>query len=313
MKRAVYKNGEIKIIETQMPTLKGKGAIIKVHGCGLCGSDIVKIREKIENPILGHEVVGEIIEINSDTDFKINDKVALGHHYPCFECEYCKNDSFSMCETFKKTNIEPCGFAEYIYVTEGHLKNTVFKVPENLSDDEISFLEPLACVIRAIERAQIKQGQKALVMGLGSIGNLMAQSAKIYGADVYGYDINEKRQKYSKLSFDKNLKYNIIFMTSGATSAIDDAVKYVLSGGKIIVFSSVKDLNGYTNNDIYYRELSIIGSYSPAPYDYKISYDLLKEGKINTKGMSTTYNLDNLKNAIDDTINNKIMKAFIKI
>ena len=110
MKRAVYQNEEIKIIECNVPKLKGLGAVIKVYGCGLCGSDIVKIREKKDNPILGHEVVGEIIEINSKTKFKVGDKVALGHHFPCFKCEYCKNGSYSMCEGFKSTTLSPADF-----------------------------------------------------------------------------------------------------------------------------------------------------------------------------------------------------------
>lgn len=313
MKRAVYLNNKIQIQETEIPKLNGKGAIIKVYGCGLCGSDIVKIREKKENPILGHEVVGEIVEINSNTKFKVNDVVALGHHYPCFKCEYCKNGSYSMCEKFKATNIVPNGFAEYIYVTEGHLENTVFKAPKNLSYEEISFLEPLSCVVRAVERAQMKKGQKALVMGLGSIGNLMAQTAKVYGAKVYGYDISEERQKYSKLKFDPNIKYNVIFMTSGAAASIENALKYVISGGKIVVFSSVKDLTGYTNNEIYYRELTVLGSYSPAPYDYKISYNLLKNKKVKVKGMSKNYKLNELQKAIDDTISGRIMKAYIEL
>ena len=313
MKQAVYQNQKIQIINTEPPKLKDKGAIIKVYGCGLCGSDIVKIRENKENPILGHEVVGEIVDINSNTKFKKGDVVALGHHYPCFKCEYCKNGSYSMCEGFKSTNIEPCGFAEFIYVTEGHLKHTVFKVPKNLSYEEASFLEPLSCVVRAVERAEIKKGQRALVMGLGSIGNLMAQTAKVYGAKVYGYDINEERQKFSKLKFDENLKYNIIFMTSGASASIESALKYVISGGKIVVFSSVKDNTGYTNNDIYYRELTVLGSYSPAPYDYKISYKLLKDKKVKVNNMSTNYKLDELEKAIDDTISNRIMKAYIKL
>ena len=88
------------------PILEGKGAIIKVIGCGLCGSDIVKFQHKFvkEGQVLGHEVVGEIIEINSDSDFKIGDKVAVAHHYPCFECDFCKKGHPSMCKTFKNSN-----------------------------------------------------------------------------------------------------------------------------------------------------------------------------------------------------------------
>ena len=164
MKCAKLINGKIEIIEMQRPVLNKNGAIIKVLGCGLCGSDLVKIahatRDSENNIVLGHEVVGIIEEINSESsNLKVGDRVALGHHYPCFECEYCKNQSYSMCKTFKKSNIFPCGFSEYIYVDENHLRYTVYKMNDDLLDDEKSFLEPLSCCLRAIRRAGFEYGK----------------------------------------------------------------------------------------------------------------------------------------------------------
>lgn len=326
MKSAVLKNGKIEIIERNKPLIENrKGAVIKVHGCGLCGSDIVKInhaaKENEDKIVLGHEIVGEIVEINSDTDFKIGDIIAMGHHYPCFECKYCAHGSHSMCQTFKKTNIEPSGFSEYIFASEGHLKNTVFKKPDNLSEEEFSFLEPLSCCIRAIRRAGLELNKdnssyNVLVLGLGSIGILMSQGLKAYGAKTYGFDINEKRQEFVKkygINFNPEIKYDVIFMTSGSDKAIKTAIDLVEAGGKIVVFSSVKNEEGYTNNDIYYKELSIIGSYSPTPFDLKLSYDFLKNKYVDVKNLSTRYNIDRLQNAIDDTVQGKILKGYIEL
>ena len=115
MKSAQLKDLKVKITETEKPVLSGRGAIIKVLGCGLCGSDIVKIKhasKENESSIkLGHEVVGEIVEIDTETPYKKGDIVVMGHHYPCFNCDFCRIGAFSMCETFKKSNIEPCGFS----------------------------------------------------------------------------------------------------------------------------------------------------------------------------------------------------------
>ena len=149
MKYAKLKNGNIEILNCEKPALNSKGAIIKVLGCGLCGSDLVKIKhankENEDKIVLGHEVVGIIEEINSDTsDYKKGDIVALGHHYPCFNCEFCKNKSYSMCRTFKQSNIFPAGFAQYIRVDDNHLKYTVYKMNTNLKNDEMAFLEPLS-------------------------------------------------------------------------------------------------------------------------------------------------------------------------
>ncbi len=326
MKSAKLIDGKVQIINLDKPILDTKGAIIKVIGCGLCGSDLVKIKhatkENEKNIILGHEVVGIIEEINSISDFKKGDIVALGHHYPCFSCEYCKNQSYSMCRTFKNSNIFPSGFSEFIKVDENHLKYTVYKMNDELKNDEKAFLEPLSCCIRAVRRAGFEINKdnsefSALTIGLGSIGLLMLKSLKAFGVQAFGFDISSDRMKTSKdngFLFDENKKYDTVFLTAGNSKTIETALKYVIDGGKIIVFSSVEDdLKGFTNNEIYYRELSIISSYSPSPYDIELSAKFLNTNIVNVKGLSSHYTLDNLAKAIDDSFNNKIFKAYIEI
>ena len=339
MKAAIAENQKISIQDMPQPQLSdynNEGAIVKVLGCGLCGSDIVKFLHNSEQKVLGHEVVGEIVDIRPRflSKFKIGDKVVLGHHVPCMKCDYCENKNYSMCRQFKETNIFPGGFAEYIYVSPKHLKNTVFKVPENLDDMEISFMEPLACRIRAVERAEVKRGTSSLVIGLGSIGLLMGQAIKAFYGDVIGCDLIEERVGLAgNLNFDAAIKFedndttsakikemtcglgaDIVFMTSGSDKAIEFALKSVRDGGTILVFSSVpNDTAGYTNNDIYYRELKILGSYSPSPMDLALAHKLLAKKKVVVKYLSTVYSLDDIGDAIQDTISNKTLKAYIKI
>ena len=335
MRVAVAENQHITVQDREKPILSEKGAIVKVIGCGLCGSDIVKYKNHSEEIVLGHEVVGEIVEIKNGlfSKFKKGDKIALGHHIPCLKCHYCKGGNYSMCRQFKETNIHPGGFSDYIFISEKHLKNTVFKVPKNLDDMEISFLEPLACCVRAVKRAQASEGTVSLVIGLGSIGLLMGQAVKAFKGDVIGCDlIPERVDLANNLGFDCSILFennddtsakvkemtegygaDIIFMTSGSDKAIDFALKSVRDGGTILVFSSVPSDEGYTNNDIYYRELKVMGSYSPSPADLKTSYALLKNKKVVVKYLSTQYPLEELEQAINDTINNKTLKAYIKL
>ncbi len=326
MKIAVIDNEKIIVKNVEDIKLNSrKGAIVKVLGCGLCGSDIVKFVHKIskDGTVLGHEIVAEIVDIDSDTDFKIGDEIVTSHHIPCGECVYCKHGNVSMCEHFKSTNIRPGGFSEYVYLSEEHLKNVAHLKPENLSDIEASFYEPLGCIVRAVKRANLLKGDKALVVGLGSIGILTAQALKAYGYDVLGCDLLKERIDLLKSfgieacdvrELGDDYKADGIFMTSGADKAIGTALKYVRNGGKILVFSSTpSDLSAYPNNEIYYRELTVMGSYSPAPVDLKDSLALLKEGKVKVKGISTVYNLDDIQKAFDDTMANKIMKAYIKV
>jgi len=346
MKTAQLKNGDIVIENIEKLTLDNKkGAIVKVFGCGLCGSDIVKYRQHYSNTnsVIGHEIVGEIVEINSKTKFKLGDKIVSSHHIPCFNCAYCKSENYSMCEHFKSTNIFPGGFSEYIYLTEEHLKNVATLIPKNLSELEASYYEPLGCCVRAVKRGYKAMGiksslfnksksmPKVLVIGLGTIGLLMGQALKAYYMDVYACDLIDDRitlgaelglktfnSKNLEESIEyikketKNLGFDAVYMTSGASKALEFCLKSVRNGGTILVFSSIPESLGYLNNDIYYRELTVLGSYSPAPIDLKDSMELLKTGKVKVKGLSTEYNLEQLKTAIEDTVSNKIMKAYIK-
>lgn len=325
MKIACVEDDRIAIKEAPKPSIEGFGAIVKTLGCGLCGSDIVKFRQKLvkNGTVLGHEIVGEIVEINSKTDFKIGDKIVSAHHIPCFKCVYCKNENYSMCEHFKTTNIVPGGFSEFIYLSEEHLQHVAAKIPNNLTDVEASFYEPLGCCVRAIRRSNqcIGKNTKALIIGLGSIGILMGQSLKAHGVEVFGCDIIQNRidvaNKFEIKAFNSseidNLEVDAVFMTAGADATIDLALKNVRNGGKIIVFASTPKNLGYANNEIYYRELTVIGSYSPSPADLKESMNLLACGKVKVKNISTIYEFEDIEKAFRDTIENKVLKAYVKI
>lgn len=334
------KTGQVfqdKIIVKEMEDIKldgRKGAIVRVLGCGLCGSDIVKFKHKIvrDGAVLGHEIVAQIVEIDSMTQFRRGDKIVTSHHIPCGECHYCKHGNVSMCEHFKQTNIIPGGFSEYVFVSEEHLRNVAYIIPDGISEEEISFYEPLGCCVRAIRRCNLQQGDSVLVVGLGSIGLLMGEGLNALGYDVYGCDLiadriklaNERGikafssknlEEFDSIIRDKTQDYGVdaVFMTSGADKAIDVALKTVRQGGKILVFSSTPLSNGYPNNEIYYKELTVLGSYSPAPSDLKDSYELLVSDKVNVKNLTTIYPLDRIQEAFEDTVNNKIFKAYIKI
>ncbi len=326
MKIAVIENNKIALKNVENLKLDNrKGALVQVLGCGLCGSDIVKFVHKIskDGTVLGHEIVAKIIEINSDTAFKAGDVIVTSHHIPCGECVYCKHGNVSMCKHFKETNLIPGGFSEYVFLSEEHLKNVAHLKPENLSVTEASFYEPLGCIVRAVKRANLLKDDTTLVIGLGSIGVLTAQALRAYGYKVIGCDLLEERieflksldiEAYDVRKLPENFRADGIFMTSGADKAIDTALKYVRNGGKILVFSSTpSDLSAYPNNEIYYRELTVLGSYSPSPVDLADSLELLKNGRVKVKGISTEYKFDDIQQAFEDTMSNKVMKAYIKV
>lgn len=325
MRAAEIENGKLVVKVREDEGLNNReGALVKVLGCGLCGSDIVKLKNNsVKNAtVLGHEIVAQIVDINSKTDFKKGDIIVTSHHIPCGKCEYCKNGNISMCRHFKETNIQPGGFSEYVFVSEEHLKNVAYLKPENLSEDEAAFYEPLGCCLRAVRRAALRENSTVLVVGLGSIGVLMAQALKVKGHKVIGCDLIASRvstvqnlgiEAFLVPDLCDSIKADCIFMTSGSDKAIDTAFKYVRDGGKILVFASTPLNHGYLNNEIYYRELTVLGSYSPAPVDLKESLELLKNGDVKVHALSSIYQLDNIQKAINDTLENKILKAYIKI
>lgn len=336
MRASVLKNGKFEVVDMDMPELKEKGAIVRVTGCGLCGSDIVKLKHNSvpDGTVLGHEIVGKIVQIHSDTDFMVGDEIVMGHHVPCFDCTYCYGENYSMCRKFKHTNIVPGGFAEYIYVSEDHLMNTVFNVTASITDEEISFTEPLACCIRCVKRTKVDFNSNVLVVGLGTIGLLMGQAARELGFKAYGVDLLDERVELAKkFGFEDAFKlgdlretvsdmkltvnpsgFDAVIMTSGADQALDLAFASVRDGGTINVFSSVKsDETAYPNNQIYYRELTVTSSYSSSPVDLEDAFEFLQNNRVKVEGLSTRYPLEKLNEAVADTLSNKIMKAYIEI
>ena len=130
----------------------------------------------------------------------------------------------------------------------------------------------------------------------------------------------EAFNSYSLEDFDRIIKektdnYGVdaVFMTSGADKAIDVAIKTIKMGGKILVFSSTPNNFGYANNEVYYKELTVMGSYSPSPKDLQDSFELLTTGKVDVQNLTTTYALDRVPEAFDDTVSNKTYKAYIKV
>lgn len=336
MRASVLKNGKFEVVDMNMPELKEKGAIVRVTGCGLCGSDIVKLKHNSvpDGTVLGHEIVGKIVKIHSDTDFMVGDEIVMGHHVPCFDCTYCYGENYSMCRKFKHTNIVPGGFAEYIYVSEDHLMNTVFNVTASITDEEISFTEPLACCIRCVKRTKVDFNSNVLVVGLGTIGLLMGQAARELGFKAYGVDLLDERVELAKkFGFEDAFKlgdlretvsdmkltvnpsgFDAVIMTSGADQALDLAFASVRDGGTINVFSSVKsDETAYPNNQIYYRELTVTSSYSSSPVDLEDAFEFLQNNRVKVEGLSTRYPLEKLNEAVADTLSNKIMKVYIEI
>ena len=310
MKAIIYHSyDDIRLENRSIPTINETELLVRVHGCGLCGSDILKITQQAPPPvILGHELTGTIVERGKAvSDFEVGQRVIVAHHVPCGTCHYCRHQNYSMCAAFKASNIDPCGFAEYIRVPTEHVRHTTLLLPETLSAEEGSFVEPLACCVRAVRRTPLLPGDSVVVMGLGSVGQLMLQAAKALGAgsygavQVYGVDLLPERLQLARdLCADavfqappdeqglRNL-LNPLSDGRGADAAILtapgvrpflQAVASVRKGGAINIFAAHSSAAPLNLETIYAQELTITSSYSSSPEDLRIALDLLADRKV---------------------------------
>src|SRR4029434_6902982 len=170
--------------------------LLQVTACGVCFSDVHKIRfQPLEEPVvLGHEVAGRVVESQS-AKFHVGDRVVVAHHVPCGRCHYCRHGNVSMCAQFKKTNLDPGGFAEFVRVPAEHVESVAFHIPDALSNNEASFMEPLRCCVRAVTRAAINPSHVVLVLGVCAIDLLFMQLIRHAGGKCIGLDLDRARRE----------------------------------------------------------------------------------------------------------------------
>ena len=313
-----YSYDNIRVENRSIPAITDHELLVKVHGCGLCGSDIIKIVQKAAPPvILGHELTGTIIECGTAvSNFTVGQRVVVAHHVPCGTCHYCRHGNYSMCAAFKSSNIDPCGFAEYIRVPAEHVLHTTLPLPDSLTAEEGSFVEPLACCVRAVYRTPLLPGDSIVVMGLGSIGLLMVQAVKAIGgwsADsanevnrensvrVYGVDMLPERLALARsLGADEaflapsdeqglrrilaplteNRGADAAIITAAGTPPFQQALAAVRKGGSVNIFAAHAGAAPINLEALYQQELTISSTYSSSPEELRIALDLLTRRKV---------------------------------
>lgn len=179
----------------------GPGAMtVKLVMCGVCGTDTLKVFGDYQRPQkLGHEVVGIVDELGEGvTRFRKGDRVGLAHHVPDYSSHYARRGSETMDPQFKRSNIDPGGFSELVHVPALHVQNTVVAIPAHVPDERAVFMEPLACCLRAMDRMSLKEGDTALVVGVGAIGMLFMPLLRDRGVSAIAADVRADRIETAK-------------------------------------------------------------------------------------------------------------------
>lgn len=305
MKAIIYHAyDDIRLEDVPVPTCAADELLIRVYGCGLCGSDILKIVQQASAPVkLGHELTGTIVECGQQIeDFEVGQRVVVAHHVPCGICHYCRRGNHSMCASFKASNIDPCGFAEYVRVPAPQVRRTTLTLPDVLSAEEGSFVEPLACCVRAYLRTGVLDGDRVAVVGLGSVGLLMVQAVKgmatregktvhVSGIDLLPERLRLARELGADATFmasddEQTLRrvlteqvgergVDAVIVTAPGARAFATSLACVRKGGVINLFAAQAGKVPVDLEALYQQELTVKSTYSSSPQELRYAHELL--------------------------------------
>ena len=304
--------GIVEIKDLPRPIIGADEILVHMRSCGVCGTDIEKLHgDHITPPVLGHEVAGEVELAGGDIQaFGKGDRVIVHHHVSCRCCFYCKNGLETLCAAFPRSNLDPCGFAEYFRVPDQLVKGgTVYKLPFSMSFEEGSLVEPTACCIRALRKSGIKAGNSVAIFGVGPVGLTHVQLLKLYGAaPIFAIDLlKSRRYMASSLGADTTLDpanedvprelrdgtdgrgVDFAIVATGNPDAIQQATSSVRSGGKLVLFGAPAR-GAHMSLDLsrlFLQEITIQSSYSTSETEMQMALKLIQSARIQPSKLIT--------------------------
>jgi L-iditol 2-dehydrogenase len=322
----------VRLEEWPAPTIGPGELLVRVRGCGLCGSDLAKLRGPAARPaVLGHEVVGEVVEAGPGlAQPRPGDRVVVAHHVPCFACHFCRRGSVSMCAAFKASNLDPGGFAEFCRVPAENVRHATFRLPPGMPDAVASFTEPLACCLRAMRRAAPGPGDTVAVGGLGAMGALLVQLACRRGAAVVGVDpLPDRRELAAGLgaarcaapdgagetlrALSEGRGADLAVLTTGAPAVVRQALGWVRDGGTVHLFVGEGE-GPLPVAEIYRRELTLSSTYSSSPADLAEAFDLLRRGEVRVDALTShRLPLEGLAEGVRLATERQALKVFVEV
>lgn len=312
MKAAVYySQRDIRVEDMPAPKISLGEALVEMKACGICGSDLMAWYLDSRAPlVLGHEPSGIIAEIGSEVEaFNVDDRVFVHHHMACLKCHYCLRGDYTLCEQFHKTNIVPGGFAQYFKVPAPNLQLDTLKIPESMSFEEATLIEPVGCCIRALKKCKIQKGDAVAIVGAGATGVIQTALSKIFGAEKtivsdlidfrlkvaekFGADVavNPRKTDLTKvvLAETNGRGVDLAIITAPSLEAYETGLNICRKGGKLCVFAPTdpeKHLE-ISPKQLFFGELQIIPSYSTSHIETREAFALIKSGKIKVKDLIT--------------------------
>jgi L-iditol 2-dehydrogenase len=280
---------EVRVDEDPDPAPGAGEVVCRVLACGVCGSDISDAWVAPKVPVvLGHELTGEVEAVGPGvTGVAAGDRVVVHHHAPCGECRRCRRGHETLCERFRQTQLDPGGFAERVRIP-AELVEELLPL-DGLDPERGTFVEPLACVLRAFDRCGLRGGDALLVIGCGTSGLLAVEAAHARGVDVVWArePRPERLRRALALGAERhgNELVDVAIVCTSAPAAIADAFAALAPGGVLCLYAPPDPsppgpplaLDGL---DLYRREIEVVASYSAGPADMRAALALLRSGRV---------------------------------
>jgi len=306
-----YNNRDVRVEEMPVPQIGPGELLIRIEASGICGSDVMEWYRRDKVPlVLGHEVAGEVVEVGQGvTQYKNGERVSASHHVPCNTCRYCLRGHHTVCETLRRTNFDPGGFAEYVRLPSINVDRGVYLLPDEVSFEEATFAEPVACAFRSLRTARFQPGGTVLIIGSGIAGLLHVQLARALGAgSIVATDIVESRLKAARqlgadvvldaredvpsrvMEVNGGWLADLVMVCTGARSAQLQGMESVERGGTVLFFAPTDP--GVTIplsiNDLFFRnDITLTTSYAGSPGDHVKALELIRLHRIRVKEMIT--------------------------
>jgi len=308
-----YNNADIRIDERPIPKIGPAETLVRIKASGICGSDVLEWYRVPKAPtVLGHEVAGDVVAVGeSVTGVTVEDRVVVSHHVPDNTCRYCLSGNHTACQTLHTTNFDPGGFAQYVRVPALQTDRGILKMPDSVTYEEGSFVEPLACVVRAQTRAGVRPGSTVLVVGSGISGLLHIRLALALGAGrVFATDVSQYRLDWAtrsgataafngieagntlpeilRAANDGNLA-DLVILGTGAPSAIDQGIACLDNGATFVVFAVPAPGKDHPMplNDLWRREVTVRTAYGAAPADLAMALELIASRRVRVADLVT--------------------------
>jgi len=298
MRAAVlYDVDDIRIETRDVPAIGEGEVLVQTRAAGICTGDVMGWYIRRKAPlVLGHEPAGVVVESNSE-EFAAGDRVFVHHHAPCFECRACARGDFVQCATWRASKIDPGGLAEYFRVPRENLRDTL-KLPADVPFTDGALVEPLACVMKSLRRGGLRAGDTLYVIGLGVMGLMHGLAAQAQGAEVAGSDFIAARRDFASslgiraVSPEQPISgADVVICGPGSPEALRNAFAAAAPGGTVVMFTPLDPGVPFTfdPNDLYFRDLRFVPSYSCGPPDTRAALELIERRVVTAERLGATY------------------------